>query len=177
MSLRKLRRFAAPGALTFGSVGLGLLPAGGDWTKLGVSLLAVSALWAITAVVSYLVDRGDDALADRIDAVADQVEQWASDRKRADPGFHHGSGEEAWERMNEEQDRHRRETHTSWVHLAGRIAPLIDEAARRGYRLDGEYERVLDPLLLASLAGASPEIGKLSALRVLAARVRRGDKT
>jgi hypothetical protein len=32
-------------------------------------------------------------------------------------------------------------------------------------------------LALASLAGAAPELEKLSALRVLAARIRRGDKT
>src|SRR5215216_5919824 len=102
MSLRQLRPYAAPGALAAGSVGLGVLPAGGDWTKLGVALLAVSAPWATVAGVSYLVDRGEDVLADRIDAVADQVEQWASDRKRADPGFHQGTGQEAWDRMKED---------------------------------------------------------------------------
>src|SRR5215212_2006958 len=91
MSLRKLRRYAAPGALAVGSVGLGLLPAGGDWTKLGGSLLAVSALWTTAAVVIYLVDRGDDVLTDRINAVADQVERWASDRRRADPGWRPGA--------------------------------------------------------------------------------------
>jgi hypothetical protein len=71
-----------------------------------------------------------------------------------------GCDPEAWDRMNEEQDRHRRETATSWVHLAGRIAPLVDEAARRGYRLEGEYAHVLDRAGVGVARGCSTGAGK-----------------
>lgn len=183
MSFRRFRRYAGPGVIAFGSAGIALLPASGNWVRLGLALLGVAGFWAVLALVSHFVDRGDDALADRIGVVADQVEQWAADRKRADPGFGFGRGtgpeaiHEGWVRANEDRERHRRESEESWVRLAGRIAPLVDEARRRGYWLEGSEGRALEWNMLPLLAGAAPEVEKLSALRILEARIRRGDKT
>jgi hypothetical protein len=161
------------------ALGFAFLMEGGDWTPYGWLCLIVGVLCGLAAVIVHLVARGDEQLArgdeelaQRIDKVADEVEQWAADRQRADLGW---GMDRDWDRRQEDFERHQRETKTGWVRLAGRIAPLVDEANRRGYDLaDTDLADELDFQMLTMLAGANPTVRKTMALRALADRVRRG---